>query len=80
MANYAVLKKEDFNDFIASLAKRQKLVAPVHKGYNNFAFEEVTSGEEVSLDYIPTILPPKKYFMPQTEAIQEFNKKEQQWN
>ena len=53
---YVILKKEKFNDFISRLSKMQKLVAPVSKGHNNFAYEEVTSGNQIALKYIPTIL------------------------
>lgn len=49
------------------------MVAPVSKGYGQYAFEEVTSGKQVSLDYIPTILPPKKYFMPQYETLATYD-------
>ena len=70
---YAVLEKKHFNDFISEIAKGQKVVAPVAKGYHQFAFEEVTSGNQISLNYIPTILPPKKYFMPQNETISTYN-------
>jgi len=79
MENYVTLKKADFNEFIKRLAKIQKVVAPVKRGLKNFAFEEVTSGEDVALTYIPTILPPKKYFMPPKESLAEFNKKENKW-
>lgn len=71
---YQILKKTNFNDFIASLARIEKVVAPVSRGYNNFSFQEVKSGQEVSVKYIPTILPPKKYFFPQREKLIEFNK------
>src|SRR4030042_7159109 len=67
-----ILKKERFNDFISSLSKMQKLIAPVSKGYNNFAFEGVSSGSDIALKYIPTILPLKKFFMPQRETLLEF--------
>ena len=70
---YAVLKKEDFGGFISRLSRMHKVAAPVSKGHNNFAFEEVTSAEKISLKYIPTILPPKKYFMPQQETLLEYN-------
>ncbi|MGD1075519.1 MAG: 4Fe-4S dicluster domain-containing protein [Thermodesulfovibrionales bacterium] len=70
---YVILKKDDFSDFIARLSSLQKLVAPVARGYNNYAFEEVTSGKEIALKYIPTVLPPKKYVMPQKETLLEFN-------
>lgn len=70
---YAVLGKEHFNGFIARLSKLQKVVAPVSRGYNNYSFEEVDSGDRVSLKYIPTILPPKKFFMPGRETLLEFD-------
>ncbi len=79
MDKYVVLKKSDFNGFIKSLSKTQKVMAPVAKGNNNYAFEEVSSGEEISISHIPTILPPKKYFMPQRETILAFSKKEHEW-
>ena len=70
--HYVILKKDKFNDFVSGLSAMQKLVAPVPKGYNQFAFEEVTSGDQIALDYIPTILPAKKYFLPQHETLLEF--------
>ena len=79
MEQHVVLFKNDFNDFIERLAKIQKLVAPVKKGTKSYVFDEVTTGEEVSLKYIPTILPPKKYFLPQNETIVEYVKKENKW-
>ncbi|MCK4995083.1 MAG: 4Fe-4S dicluster domain-containing protein [Candidatus Omnitrophica bacterium] len=79
MGKYVTLKKSDFNEFIEKLSKIKPVVAPVAKGKKSFAFAEVTTGEEVALQYIPTILPPKKYFMPQKEKILEFDKKKQDW-
>jgi sulfhydrogenase subunit beta (sulfur reductase) len=69
---YAILWKENFNNFISSLSKLHKLAAPVFKGYNNYAFENVRSGQEIALKYIPTILPPKKFFMPVHETLLEY--------
>jgi sulfhydrogenase subunit beta (sulfur reductase) len=70
--HYVILGKEGFNEFISRLSKMQKLIAPVAKGHNNFAFEEVFSSSEIALKYIPTILPLKKFFMPQRETLLEF--------
>ncbi len=69
---YVVLKKDRFEEFIAALSSMQKLVAPVAKGFGAYAFEEVTSADPIALNYIPTILPLKKYFMPQRETLLEF--------
>ncbi|MGO9015904.1 MAG: 4Fe-4S dicluster domain-containing protein [Dissulfurispiraceae bacterium] len=73
---YVVLRKEQFDGFISRLSKLQKVVAPVSRGYNNFSFEEVTAGDSVALKYIPTILPPKKFFMPRRETLLEFDTSE----
>ena len=70
---YVALEKDCFDEFISNLANIAKVVAPVEKGYNNFAFEEVKTGSQVALKYIPTILPPKKYFFPQYENISEYD-------
>jgi sulfhydrogenase subunit beta (sulfur reductase) len=70
---YVILEKEHFDGFISGLSRLQRLVAPVAKGYNNYAFEEVTSGDQIALNYIPTILPPKKYFLPQEETLLEYS-------
>ncbi len=76
--NYFVLRKNFFDDFISCLTKISKVVAPVQKGYNKYEFEEIKAGSQISLKYIPTILPPKKYFMPQYEVLAEYNLAERQ--
>lgn len=69
---FMILRKENFNGFISRLSKIHTVAAPVARGYDNFSFSPVTSGEEIALKYIPTILPPKKYFMPQCETLLEY--------
>lgn len=76
---YATLKKNSIDDFISKLAQDQKVIAPVAKGYGTYAFTEITSPKQaVSGHYIPTILPPKKYFIPQRENFLEYDTKEGQ--
>jgi sulfhydrogenase subunit beta (sulfur reductase) len=67
-----ILNKDRLDDFIVRLAGFSKVAAPVSKGHCSFAFESVASAVEISIPYIPTILPPKKYFMPQRETLLEF--------
>ena len=71
--NYHILSKNELDAFIKNLAKKMKVCAPVAKGHDNFAFEEVTSAEGIAVDYLPTILPPKKYFMPPREKLLDFD-------
>jgi sulfhydrogenase subunit beta (sulfur reductase) len=71
--HYVILNKDRLDDFVIRLAEFSRVAAPVSKGHGSFAFEYVTSAQAISMTYIPTILPPKKYFMPQRETLLEFN-------
>lgn len=73
LEQYRILEKSLIKEFIDKLITLSKVSAPVYKGFNNFAFKEIRSANEVCLKYIPTIIPPKKYFMPQKETILEFD-------
>jgi len=75
---YVVLPKDAFGEFIELLLRRGKVVAPAAKDENHFAFEEIERAEDIALVYIPTILPPKKYFMPQYEVLAEYDLREGQ--
>jgi ferredoxin len=69
----ALLGKSQLSPFIDFLASRKKVVGPVPLGHGQFRFAEVSSLEELALDYIPTLLPPKKYFMPQHETLLKYD-------
>lgn len=75
---YVILKKSNLDNFIKSIGLKKKVYAPIKKDDKHFAFEQVTSADEIALKYIPTILPPKKYFMPQHETLIEYDIKEGQ--
>jgi len=70
---YHIIEKKNLDIFIKGLAKKMKVVAPVKKGNNSYIFSEIKKVEEIAIDYIPTILPPKKYFMPQKEKMLDFD-------
>ncbi len=74
---YRIIEKNQIKDFVNALISLSKVVAPVYKGYNNYAFQEIESADEVSLKYIPTIIPPKKYFLPKRETILQFDTKDE---
>lgn len=71
--SHALLAKEKMAELVDFLAARQKLVGPISLDNGQFKFAEVSSLAELSLDYIPTILPPKKYFMPQYETLLKYD-------
>ena len=69
MTNQILLAKSKLADFVRFLSARQKVVGPVAMGQGQFKFADVSSLEEMSLRYIPTILPPKKYYLPPYETL-----------
>ncbi|HOW89823.1 MAG TPA: 4Fe-4S dicluster domain-containing protein [Elusimicrobiales bacterium] len=71
--NNHILPHGELDGFIRKLSKKMKVVAPVAKEAGNFAFQEVSGASEIALKYVPTVLPPKKYFMPQREKMLDFD-------
>jgi sulfhydrogenase subunit beta (sulfur reductase) len=68
---YIHLEKKNLNGFIDYLRRSGNLIAPVKKE-NQFVFAPITDTSEVCIDYIPTILAPKKYFFPQRQKLGSF--------
>jgi sulfhydrogenase subunit beta (sulfur reductase) len=73
MDQQALISKAKLADLVSFLASRQTLMGPISLGHKQYKFAEVSSLEEMSLDYLPTILPPKKYFMPQYETLLHYD-------
>ncbi len=69
---YASLKKINLSNWLEHLKNKAKLYAP-RKKENLFVFRPVKDVKDVSLEYIPTILPPKKYYFPQKEKLLKFS-------
>lgn len=74
-----IIKKEDFDDFVAKLIEEdnREVVGVQEKGKDKFAFQELHDAEDLRLDYDVTILPPKKYFMPQRETLVKYKSTEE---
>ena len=69
------LPKDRFGDFAEFLMTDYRLVAPVAKG-PQFAFAEIESAtdvERIRMDYDISILPPKKFLLPQCETLLQFD-------
>lgn len=71
------INKGDFNGFVDDLIENdEREVVGVQSKSNKFAFNPLHKAEDLRLDYDVTILPPKKYFMPQRETLVEYNLEE----
>jgi len=67
-----IISKGELNNFVASLQSEYRVVGPrlVHGQY---VFAEIESSDDLHLDYTQTVLPPKKYLLPQREELLHFD-------
>ena len=65
------IEEHDFGSFVNSLVSNMRVVGPVAKR-RKFVFGEVSSADELRLDYDVTLLPPKKVFFPPKQEIVHF--------
>lgn len=72
---YAYCAKKDLPNFILQIMGMAKVAAPVKKE-NQYVFSVIDDPSQVCVDYLPTILPPKKYFFPQRERLGSFKTKD----
>lgn len=68
---YASIQKSDMKRWFDTLKDKGRIYGPKKK-QNAYVFRPIKEFEEMSLLYIPTILPPKKYFFPQKEFLFKF--------
>jgi sulfite reductase subunit B len=67
------IAKKDFHNFITTLINDSKYkVEGVQAKGEKFVFNTLETVEDLRLDYDTTILPPKKYFLPQYETLMEY--------
>jgi len=68
------IDKSDFSEFVDNLIENDdREVVGVQEKSSKYAFDPLQSADDLRLDYDVTILPPKKYFMPQRETLIEYN-------
>jgi len=69
-----IITKKNLKDFVKNLIKDKKyeVVGVKEKGIK-FAYGPLENANELRLDYDVTLLPPKKYFLPQIEKLIEYN-------
>jgi sulfhydrogenase subunit beta (sulfur reductase) len=68
-----MIAKNRLAELVDYLLQDSPVVGPVAAGCGQYRFAEVQRLEDMSLDAIPTILPPKKYYLPQYETLLEYD-------
>jgi sulfhydrogenase subunit beta (sulfur reductase) len=66
------LAKDRLDLFAAVLQQFGEVHAPVALPGGGFAFQALERWSQARLDYVRTVLPPKKYFLPPREALLQF--------
>jgi len=68
-----IVSKANFGDHMDELMSGREVVAPVEREEGKFSFEPIQSlSEAVTEGYVPTLNPPKKYFLPPEETLFKF--------
>lgn len=68
-----VLDSVALRQFLSALRKDYELVGPVAREGGQHVFQVIDDLDKLDLDYVHTILPPKKYFLPQREELLAFS-------
>ena len=63
------LSKPDFKKFVDGLLSSGRMVMGVQAKGERFAFDVLKSAGDLRLDYDVTLLPPKKFLLPQVETL-----------
>ena len=71
-----VITKKDLNSFVDNLIndKKYEIYGVKEKG-KHYSYGRLDNSNELRLDYDVTILPPKKFFLPQVEKLLDYNLK-----
>ncbi len=78
MRRAAVLSETGLREVLARACQKTRLMAPVRRGKTSFDFEWIDDPDAVQMDYVRTVLPPKKAFLPVREMLLEFARGAQQ--
>lgn len=74
---YRVIEASEVPALVSAFMEAYEVVAPVGKG-KVYAFDVITSPDQIELNYDRTITSPKKYFLPPKETLMTFDSRENQ--
>jgi ferredoxin len=69
--SFKVIPKEAIKRWVTALQARYDVVGP-QELHGQFIFDKIESPDQLRLDYTQSILPPKKYLLPQREELARF--------
>ncbi len=69
--SFKIMRKTAFPDWVSRLCASYRVVGPKPL-HGQYIFDDIQSADELALDYSMTVLPPKKYLLPQREELMHF--------
>lgn len=75
MSNLKIMPKGRLTGWVERLMSRQFRVVGPKALHGHYVFGDIENPDELVLDYPTTVLPPKKYLLPQREELFSFNTK-----
>lgn len=69
-----IIQKEEFKNFVSRLLPDYRVVGPVEID-GRVVFDEIIHPQDLHMDYLTTVLPPKKYLLPPHETLFNFEMK-----
>ena len=63
------LPKSSLNQFVLSLKDFGEVHIPVRKGEHSFVYAHMDDPQDIAADFLRTLLPIKKYFLPPIEPM-----------
>ena len=69
-----IMTRGEFWALMDELVEERKVVGVTEKSPGHYVFERISNTEQIARDYRPTILPPKKYLLPQFETLFRYDR------
>ena len=68
---FKIIAKDEIPDLVRGLATEYEVVGPVEKG-ERFVYAPIDDPDDLRLDWDTTLLPPKRWFLPEKETLMRF--------
>jgi len=73
MRRTAVISESGLRELLGRVCEGTRLAAPVKRGKTSFDFDWVVDPSQVVLEYVRTVMPPKKAIWPTRDTVLEFD-------
>lgn len=71
--NILKISRPNFNKFIAGMQKYGEVHIPKKKSESSYVYDKMDSPDEIAFEFLRTIVPVKKYFMPPVEKLLNYS-------